>query len=441
MLAKQKVNSGSNETGIASSLSRRNFFLSAAAVSGLALSQGAARPAMVNTDVANLPPYGNSTLPPGIRSRMVNNINGLAIHILEAGFEVPDRPAVLLLHGFPELCYSWRKVMLPLSAAGYHVIASDTRGYGRTTGWDDSYEATDLFTNLTMVRDAIGLVFALGHRSVAAVVGHDAGSPDAAWCSLVRPDVFRSVAMLSTPIAGPPVMPFNTANERPTGAGQSGPSNNLSAQLAALQPPRKYYQDYFRERGANDNMRNAPQGLHDFLRAYFHYKSADWKQNKPYRLRSASADELAKLPTYYVMDLDKGMAETVAAEMPSASEIAACKWLTEAELSVYVSEYSRTGFQGALQNYLRIVNLKNVAQNQIFSGRTIDVPSCFIAGESDWGIYQTPGAIERLQNSVCTQMRGVQLVEGAGHWVQQEQPEQVSDLLIRFLQGNPWPRT
>jgi len=93
---------------------------------------------------------------------------------------------VLLLHGFPELAYSWRKVMLPL-AAKYHVIAPDQRGYGRTTGWDDSYDADpDPFHILNMVRDAMGLVFALGYREVAGVVGHDAGSPVAAWSALVR---------------------------------------------------------------------------------------------------------------------------------------------------------------------------------------------------------------------------------------------------------------
>src|SRR5262245_4911249 len=116
-------------------------------------------------DTPSLPPYGNGTLPAGIRSRLVdnnnnnsNNSNGLLVHILEAGFETPGRPCVLLLHGFPELAYSWRKVMLPLAAAGFHVIAPDQRGYGRTTGWDGSYDADpDPFRILNMVRDATGL--------------------------------------------------------------------------------------------------------------------------------------------------------------------------------------------------------------------------------------------------------------------------------------------
>src|SRR6266849_10974765 len=111
----------------------------------------------------SLPPYGNSTLAPGIRSRSVGNVNGMTVHMLEAGFETSGRPAVLLLHGFPELAYSWRKVMPSLAAAGYHVIAPDQRGYGRTMGWDDSYDADqDPFRIFNMTRDAIGLVYALG---------------------------------------------------------------------------------------------------------------------------------------------------------------------------------------------------------------------------------------------------------------------------------------
>ena len=144
---------------------------------------------------------------------------------------------------------------------------------------------------------------------------------------------------------------------------------------------------------------------------------------------------MAKMPTYYVMDRDQGMCETVAAVMPSAAQIAACKWLTEDEVDVYASEYGRTGFQGALQGYRRGTDRRNNAELLTFSGRTIDVPSCFIAGKSDWGVYQTAGALERMQTSACTKMRGVHLVEGAGHWVQQEQPEQVSKLLIEFLRS------
>src|ERR1700716_2044521 len=154
----------------------------------------------------------HNVLPSGIRSRFVDNINGLRMHVLEAGFEEKGRPCLLLLHGFPELAYSWRKVMLPLASAGYHVVAPDQRGYGRTPGWDDAYDV-DLasFRALNVVRDALGLVSALGYRSVTGVVGHDFGSPIAAWCALLRPDVFSSVALMSAPFVGPPSIPFDTA--------------------------------------------------------------------------------------------------------------------------------------------------------------------------------------------------------------------------------------
>ena len=129
------------------------------------------------------------------------------------------------------------------------------------------------------------------------------------------------------------------------------------------------------------------------------------------------------------------MAETVAPHMPSAAEIAACRWLTEAELGVYSSEYTRTGFQGGLNWYRVRTSGKFDSEIEVFSGRTIDVPSCFISGKSDWGVYQVPDAVEKMQTSACTRMTGCHLVEGAGHWVQQEQPEAVSRLLLEFLEG------
>jgi pimeloyl-ACP methyl ester carboxylesterase len=419
-------------------VSRRRLILTlgAAGVFGFAGMQRRVWGSIVRTDTSKPPAYGNGTLAPGIRSRTIDNINGLTVHVLEAGFEPPGRPCVILLHGFPELAYSWRKVMGPIAAAGYHVIAPDRRGYGRTTGWDDAYDVDLMpFSMLNRVRDTLALASAFGYGSVSAVIGHDFGSPLAAWCSLIRPDVFRSVVMMSAPFAGPPSLPFNTADQSASAAAPAEP--DIDAQLAKLPHPRKYYMRYYATREANHNMQFAPQGLNKFLRAYYHYKSADWKQNRPFPLRARTAEELAKLPSYYVMDLDKGMAETVAAEMPSPSDVAACKWLTEDELKVYASEYQRTGFQGGLDEYRCNFEARQTADLRLFSGRTIDVPSLFIGGKSDWGVYQTPGAVEKMRDKVCTQMSGVELVEGAGHWVQQEQPQTVNELLLRFLREQP----
>jgi pimeloyl-ACP methyl ester carboxylesterase len=375
-------------------------------------------------------PLEPAALPPGIRSRFVSEINGLRVHVLEAGFETAGRPLVLLLHGFPEIAYSWRQVMLPLAAAGFHVVAPDQRGYGRTTGWDADYDG-DLapFRLLNAVRDALGLAASLGYRSVAAVVGHDFGASVAAWCAVVRPDVFRRVALMSAPFAGPPELPFDTdKNPSPRATGPS-----IHEALAALARPRKHYQWYYSTRAANADMWHCKAGVHAFLRAYFHHKSADWRQNQPFPLKSWSAEELARMPTYYIMDLGRDMAATVAEEMPSAAEIAACRWLPDSELAVYSAEYERNGFQGGLNWYRARTGGRYESELQLFSGRTIDVPSLFVSGKSDWGVYQRPGSFERMQGTACTRMHGCHLIDGAGHWVQQEQPEIVSELLIDFL--------
>src|SRR3979409_1007564 len=224
-------------------------------------------------ETTNLP---DIPLPSGIRSRFVDDINGLRMQGLEAGFETKGRPCVLLLHGFPELAYSWRKVMPALAAAGYHVIAPDQRGYRRTNGRIGNYDGyLSAFRLLNLVRDALGLVSAFGYRSVDAVIGHDFGSSVAAWCALVRPDVFRSVALMSAPFAGPPQLAFDTADSAPVPKRE----DPVHRELAALPRPRKHYQWYYSTREANADMHRAPQGVHDFLRAYYHHKRADWKDN------------------------------------------------------------------------------------------------------------------------------------------------------------------
>lgn len=367
---------------------------------------------------------------------MVDDINGLSMHVLEAGFESEGRPVIVLLHGFPELAFSWRRVMPVLAAAGFHVIAPDQRGYGRTTGSDNRYDV-DLrpFGALNLVRDILGLLAAFGIKTVATVVGHDFGSMVAAYSALIRPDVFSSVVLMSAPFGGPPALPFDTLRQGP-----GAPAPDISVALGALDPPRKHYHIYYSSREADPDMHGAPQGVHDFLRAYYYFKSADWRGNTPYRLESWTAGELAKLPIYYVMNAGEGMGETVAHHMPSTEDIAACRWLPDAELAVYSSEYRRTGFQGGLNWYrCRFVpELNN--ELAIFSGRTIDVPSCFIAGKSDWGIHQRPHDFERMQTSACTQMQACHLVDGAGHWVQQEQSQAVAKLLTEFALANTGAR-
>ncbi|MBM85907.1 MAG: alpha/beta hydrolase [Rhodospirillaceae bacterium] len=351
------------------------------------------------------------------------------MHVLEAGFETSGRPAVLLLHGFPELAYSWRKVIPVLADAGYYVIAPDLRGYGRTIGWGPvTYDdPLDQFRLLNAVRDTVGLLQACELREVAAVVGHDYGSSVAAWSALVRPEMFRTCVLMSAPFDGPPEL----SHVIETLPNTSTP--DIHKTLAALKRPRKHYHWYYSTRPANADMTDCPEGIHAFLRAYYHHKSADWKSNKPHRLKAWRADQLALMPTYYIMDLDETMPEAVAKEMPDANEISSNSWLTDDELAVYTAEYTRNGFQGGLNWYRRGTLDFDTSELQTFAGRTIDQPSCFISGSSDWGVYQRPNAAERMNGTSCTDMRGVHLIDGAGHWVQQEQPEETCRVLLDFL--------
>lgn len=365
-------------------------------------------------------------LPVGIRSRYVDSINGLRMHVLEAGTDRADRPLLLLLHGFPELAFSWRYLMPGLAALGYRVVAPDLRGYGRTTGWDDRYAADlNAFRMLNLVRDVIGLMHALGHREAASVIGHDFGSPLAAWCATVRPELFRSVVLMSAPFGGPPPLP----------ALAQAPRTGVDVHQALLEQarPRVHYQWYYATEPANADMLEAPQGLHDFLRAYYHVKSADAKGERPYRLPAWDAPSLSRLPTYYVMDAGQTMPQTVAPFMPGPAQVAACSWLPDADLAVYRSEYARTGFQGGLHWYRCNTSGQFVAEQQTWAGRRITIPSAYIAGAMDWGIQQKPGEFDRMRTLNCTRMLECELIEGAGHWVQQEQSDATLRVLQRFL--------
>jgi pimeloyl-ACP methyl ester carboxylesterase len=245
---------------------------------------------------------------------------------------------------------------------------------------------------------------------------------------VIRPDIFRSVALMSAPFGGPPPVPFDTVGKPlPVRA------ENINVSLARLARPRKHYHNYYARREANAEMMNAPQGLHDFLRAYYHYKSGDWVQNKPHPIAGWTAEALAEIPTYYIMDIDRTMPETVAPEMPSPAEIAANTWLPDKAMAVYAEEYGRNGFQGGLQWYRVTTSGRYVIDMELFADRTIDVPSMFVSGNRDWGVFQTPGAFERMQKTACTRMMICELIDGAGHWPQQENPVRTSELLLRFL--------
>lgn len=373
--------------------------------------------------------YGEVPLPEGIVSRTISNNNGLDMHILVSRPDEQKRPLIILAHGFPELAYSWRHILPAIASLGYVVVAPDQRGYGQTTGWSNRFEdSIEPFNLVNLARDIVGLVGALGYHQAQTIIGHDAGSYVAGTCALIRPDIFQSCVMMSAPFTGTPPLDQDSTSRltRPS-------LLNFESQLNALKEPRKHYQVYYSTSYANGEMMNASQGLHQFIRAYYHHKSADWQDNQPVKLTSWDAEIMAQMPTYYIMNKNDTMPETVAPHMPSENQIKDCHWLTNEELAVYVSEYNRNTFQGGLQWYRCSVEGVNQKAMSLFAGCRITVPSLFLSGKKDWGVYQTPGAIECMRDQVCTSMKDIVLIDNAGHWVQQEQSQAVIDTLSDFL--------
>ena len=346
----------------------------------------------------------------------------------------PGRPAVLLLHGFPELAYSWRKVMLPLAAAGYHVIAPDQRGYGRTTGWDDSYDADpDPFRILNMVRDAIGLVYALGHRSVAMVVGHDAGAPVASWAALIRPDIFRSVTIMSSPFEGPPSLPFDTANGAAAaapgadrrrarrGAGEAQPAAEVLPELSA------------HARGQRQHAAcaaGAPRVLPRLLplqerrlerEQAASVEGADRRGDgaNPHLLRDGEGQRHGgnRRAVHAVGGRDRGVQVADRGRGRSLRD------------RVRQDRSSPARFRAIACGAARIPRASpRCARSQA-------APSmcrrCSSPARATGASIRRPAPWTRCRRSACTRMVGFHLLDGAGHWVQQEQPEQVSSLLAR----------
>lgn len=362
-------------------------------------------------------------------------VRDLDMHVLRAGQQ--SSPLILLLHGFPELSYSWRHLLVPLSQLGFFVVAPDQRGYGRThssaTGDKPIEYEDDLapFRMLNLVHDVVALVHALGYDETAAVVGHDFGSAVAAHCALIRPDLFKALVCMSAPYPGQPRHPTVLGTSHISSRSKTVPWAALGDLLAGLHPPMKHYTAYFSGPNANADMVNAPQGLQAFLRAYFHMKSADWPGNNPHPLRDVT--QILKLPHYYVMPAQQTMPEAVLAHEPSQLEAMKNRWLPDTELAVYVEVFRRTGFQGGLNWYRATREMSFVDELGVFAGKKIEVPAMFLAGVKDWGIYQSPGSLDKME-AVCAQFRGTVLVDDAGHWVQQEQPREVVKALTGFLQ-------
>ena len=339
--------------------------------------------------------------------------------------------------------------MLPLANAGYFVVAPDHRGSGRTEsvppiGRQISFE-DDLtpYGLLNRTHDIVALVYALGYTTATAVVGHDFGSTLAGYCALVRPDMFRSLVCMSAPYGGAPDLQINaTVEGREASSPSSGtlPAVALNQYLNSLDPPLKHYVVYNSEPTTNQDIMYAPQGLHAFLRAYYHMKSADWPGNNPHPLTHIS--ELRQLPQYYILPIMSTWPDAVMPHAPSEDEIQHNTWLPDDDLEVYVQEFSRTGFQGGLNRYrATFIDESLIDQLRVFAGKKVEVPAAFISGVKDWGVYQIPGSVEKMR-AVLEQMTDEDfvLIEDAGHWVQQEKPGAVVEHLLRFFERNAQQR-
>lgn len=394
------------------------------------------------TDPKTLPPL---TLPPGVTSRFVDT-SSLNFHVLES---VPKQvgntrpPLVLCIHGFPELAFSWRYILPRLADAGYYAVAFDQRGYGRTHSSDLKSIPGHTFRPTNLIKDIVTLVHALGYKSIHTIVGHDFGAVAATYTTLARgssapPDFVRSLVLMSHPFKGVPKIPFNTSPnqslpapppEEPDPYTNTRDPNVHDALASIPDRPRKHYKWYYCTRpSANEMTHPTGQPLHTFLRGYFHLKSADWSGNHnppPHPLASWTAEELAKMPHYYIMPRDSTMREAVEQDMADQDpRTYGTNWLPDDDLGVYAAEYTRTGF-GPPMNWYRIQTSPEMASDSIlYAGRKLSVPTKFVAGRQDWGTYQEPGAVEAMEQNRSVEpgcYLGTVIVDGAGHWVNQEQ--------------------
>lgn len=189
---------------------------------------------------------------------------------------------------------------------------------------------------------------------------------------------------------------------------------------------------------ANSDYMNPQLDLDTFLRGYFRSKSANGKVKPLTPLSAFTPEAFATLPHYYIMPRDETMPETIRNLVASYTHADTSEeWLTADELAVYVDLYRNSGFQGGLNHYRCNAAEPGRWNHSLhaFVGKQIEVPAMFIAGAQDWGTYQVPGAAQNMRTKACKDMRDEDfvLIDGAGHWVQQEQPEKVVETLIRFV--------
>ncbi len=292
-----------------------------------------------------------------------------------------DQPLVLMVHGFPESWYSWRHQFAPLAAAGYHAVAPDMRGYGQS----DKPLDISAYNQVEVVNDIIGLIPALGYET-AIVFGHDWGAPTAWSCALNHPDKITAVGALS--------VPFSPRAEVP-------PMETMRAMFKDI----FFYQMYFQEPGVAEAELEAD--IEVSLRKFFHLASGDNKDVN-FTPRPVDSDLLSDA-------IDPGKLGA---------------WCSEQDLAYYVSEFTRSGFRGPL-NYYRNHDLTWELTRG--APTTISQPAMFMAGDKDGVIVMAAEALKKMPEHV-TDLRINELIPGAGHWTQQEAPDEVNHGMLRFLE-------
>jgi pimeloyl-ACP methyl ester carboxylesterase len=309
--------------------------------------------------------------------------NGIRMHIAERG----KGPLVVLAHGFPELWYSWRYQMVALAKAGFHAVAPDQRGYGQTD-CPAPLEAYDIFQ---LAGDMVGLVGALGEDR-AVIIGHDWGAVVAYHCALLRPDLFPAVALLSVPFL-------------PRVGGKTPPTEIMKKVFGE----EVFYQVYFQEPGRAEAEMEAD--IRKTMLSIFFSLSGSAPPERRWRYLLGKTERLRD--TYF------------AVERPP-------EWLSENDVSHFVQEFRRTGFRGGLSWYRNID--RNWASTPFLEGAKLRQPAFFIAGESDPVIRMYRQPVESLETNV-PHLQGKAIIPGAGHWVNQERPEEVNQLLVQFLKS------
>jgi pimeloyl-ACP methyl ester carboxylesterase len=308
-------------------------------------------------------------------------VNGIRLHVVEEG----EGPLVLLVHGFPESWYSWRHQLPALAAAGYRAVAIDVRGYGRSS----KPAAIEAYRMLQHVADNVLLVEALGERQ-AVIVGHDWGAPIAWNSALLRPDVFRAVAGLSVPYSP---------------NGETRPSDAFRR----MGGDEEFYIEYFQQPGRAEA--ELEQDVRRWLLGFYFTISGDG-------LQFTGSGTVATIPRGAQMR-DRF---TYPDEMPA--------WLTEEDLDVYAGEFERTGFTGGLNRYRNVD--RDWEDLSAFRGCPIQVPALFIGGSKDGPTIWGQAAIERFPQTLPKLHRSI-VLEGCGHWTQQERPDEVNEALLDFL--------